>query len=1060
MKKGLILSIWLVLAFCLQSFSQVKVTGKVLSASDGQPLPGVSIGVQGTTRGTFTNIDGVFTIDAKKGETLVFSSVGFDQQKVVLANETNLTIRLVEQAQKMDELVVVGYGVQKKSVVTASISKVTAEELNTAKAPRVEDAMKGKISGVQITQSSGQPGSDSKVRIRGIGSINNSEPLYIVDGMAVDGGINYLNPSDIQSVEILKDASSSAIYGARGANGVILVTTKNGQKGKATVSYDMSYGWQNPWRYKSVLNAKEYMVVMNEGLINDGQAPRYTADQIATAGEGTNWQKETFYKNAPVQNHQVSVAGGTDKSTYFLSFGYYDQAGIVGGNYDKSNYKRYSIRVNGTYNVFEDNSRNFLNKIKAGTSIGYSRITSTGIETNSEYGSVLGSAVAFSPLVSVYANDATAAAILAAHPNAVKDKSGRVFSLPPDGFQEIANPIGMLNQPNASIGNSDKIVSNFWAELDIFDGLKFKSSYGSDLAFWGNDSYAFPYYLASQGKYQDYSTVQSEMNRGYKWQIENVLTYNKSFGEHHVTVIAGQSAQKYTYRNLGGNFRDLLETDPTKANLNSSIADQKYSNVWGGTGGYDRATLASYFARLDYNFKERYILQATLRRDGSSNFGPNNKWANFPAASFGWNVTNEDFMTNRPTWFNQLKIKASWGKNGNESIDKFLYTQLLSGGQNYYYGGGYVVNPTDPSKLGTTTGQMQYGSSPTYIANASIKWEESEQIDLGFESRFLANSLGLTVDYFEKRTNGMLNRIPIPEYNGVQGPMANVGKMKNWGLEFELSYKKRFGDVNVNIVGNASYLKNKLIELGNASGETIYQSSGAGGVGSFVKAKNGDVFPYFYGYKTAGILQTQAQADAYNAKYGRSAAPGDVIFVDLNKDGKITDDDKTKIGKGMPDWTFGLSLNADWKGFDVNLLFQGTQGNDVFDFSQRGDIPAMNRPSWILDRWIGEGTSNKLPRMTNANPNANWMSSDLYIKNGSYVRLKTAQIGYTLPVKYSKMASIQRLRVYVAAENLYTLTGYTGFDPEVASGDYSTIGIDRGIYPQARTISVGANITF
>ena len=472
MKRAVILSIWLVLAFCLQSFSQGKVTGKVLSATDGQPLPGVSISVMGTTRGAATNIDGMFAIEAKRGETLVFSSVGYDQLKVVVS-ESVVNVQLKETSQKIDEVVVVGYGVQKKSVVTAAISKVSAEQLNTTKPSRVEDALKGKVSGVQITQSSGQPGADSKVRIRGIGTINNSEPLYIVDGMGVDGGINYLNPTDIQSVEVLKDAASSAIYGARAANGVILITTKNGQKGKSTVNYDVSYGWQNPWKKKSVLSATEYMTIMNEAQINDGEKPRYTQAEIKAAGKGTDWQKETFNFDAPVQSHQVSLSGGTDKGTYFLSFGYFDQEGIVGGNHNKSNYERYSIRVNGNYNLFEDNSRSFLNKLKAGSNIGYSRSKSTGVETNSEYGSILGSALTFSPLVPVYADKATAATILSSYPYAVKDKDGRVFSIPPSGFQEIANQVAMLNQPNSGLNNDDKIVAHFWAELDIMDGLKF-----------------------------------------------------------------------------------------------------------------------------------------------------------------------------------------------------------------------------------------------------------------------------------------------------------------------------------------------------------------------------------------------------------------------------------------------------------------------------------------------------------------------------------------------------------------------------------------------------------
>ena len=1042
---------------------EVRLTGTVTDVN-GEPIIGANIVVPGTTIGTVTNVDGTYSMTLPRGSVLRFSYIGYTGQEFTIANQTVLNVQLQEDTEVLDELVVVGYGVQRKSVVTAAISKVSAEELNVTRPARVEDALKGKVSGVQITQSSGQPGSDSKVRIRGIGTINNSEPLYIVDGMEVGGGINYLNPVDIASVEILKDAASAAIYGSRAANGVILVTTKKGDKGKATVNYDVSYGWQNPWKKKEILDAREYMVIMNEAQINDGNLPRYNNEQVMGAGKGTDWQDETFYYNAPVQNHQVSVSGGTDKGNYFLSFGYFDQAGIVGGNYDKSNFERYSLRSNSIYNIFETKERSFLNNVQLGVNVGYSRNKSTGIETNSEYGSILGSALTFSPLVPVYADEETGKAILAQYPHAVKN-GDRVFSIPPAGFQEIANPVGMLNQPSAGLNNADKFVGSFWGELTILPELKFRSSYGVDLAFWGYDSYTFPYFLATQGKDVQFSTVQSEMNRGYTWQLENYFSYNKSFEEiHNLSFVLGQSASKYTYRNLGGNDRDLLENDPLKANINYAIADRKEERAWGGTGGYNFTARASYFGRIDYNYDEKYMLQATVRRDGSSNFGPGHKWGVFPSFSAGWNVTNEAFMEGRPQWFDYMKLRASWGKNGNDRIDQFLYTSLMDGGQNYYFGGGYDVNQGDPAKVGEITGQMQYGSSPGYIPNPNVKWEESSQTNLGIDTRFLQSRMTFSFDYFKKKTIDMLMKQPIPSYVGIGAPIANVGDMENWGLEFELGWKQSVGEFNYAVSANASYLKNKLINLGNETGEQIYENAGASGVGSYVKGMNGDVFPYFYGYKTDGLFQNQTEVDAYvNAdgeKYQSAALPGDVRFVDLNGDGVISDADKTKIGKGMPDWTYGLTLSADWKGVDLNLFFQGTIGNDVFDFSQRGDIPAMNRPAWILDRWHGEGTSSHIPRMTSANPNGNWRSSDLYIKDGSYMRLKSAQLGYTLPVDLTGKIAVQRLRIYVSADNLLTFTSYDGFDPEIASGGYTTIGIDRGIYPQSRTISVGANITF
>lgn len=1030
----------------------IQIKGVVVSGGDNLPLPGVNVVVKGTSIGTITDLDGQFSFAVPAKSMLSITYIGYKPLEVAADGSKLMNITLQEDTETLDEVVVVGYGVQKKSVVTAAISRVTAEDLNNTTPSRIEDALKGKVSGVQITQSSGQPGADSKVRIRGVGTVNNSEPLYIVDGMPVDGGINYLNPTDIQSVEILKDAASAAIYGARAANGVILVTTKSGVSGKTNITYDFTYGLQNPWKKRSVLNATEYMTLMNEVAVNDGNAPKYLPEQIASAGKGTDWQDETFNYDAPVQSHQVSVNGGSDKIVYFLSLGYFDQEGIVGGNYGKSNYNRWSLRTNSTYNVFETKDRSFLNKMRVGVNISYARSKSSGIETNSEYGSVLGSALAFDPTVPVYA--ANPESVLASYPNAVKDKNGKVYSIPAGGFQEIANPVGMLNAPTSSTLNEDKFVASFWGELDLYEGLKFKSSYGADLAFWGNDGYTFPYFLATQGKNITQSSVFSNMHRGFTWQVENTLTFTKTFDDkHNLTVLLGQSAKEYTLRELYGDDYDLLETNPDKANINSAIADRDEERVAGGTGGFSNQTLASYFGRIDYNFDERYMIQATVRRDGSSNFGPNHKWAVFPSVSLGWNVTNEAFMDSRPDWFSNLKLRASWGKNGNERIGQFRYTSLMDGGQNYYFGSG------DNAK-------MQYGSSPSKIANPNVKWEESEQLDLGFESRFFNNSLTFGFDYFKKKTNGMLMDQPIPAYVGKGAPIANAGDMQNWGLEFESTYKLKINDFSFNVGANASYLNNKLIKLGNASGEAIYADAGASGVGSYVKGRNGEVYPYFYGYKTGGILQNQQQADEYNSKYGEKAQPGDVIFLDIageksnTPDGKITDADKTKIGKGMPDWTFGLSLGADWKGFDLNLFFQGTAGNDVFDFSQRGDIQAMNRPSWMLDRWIGEGTSNKIPRMTAVNPNRNWRSSDLYIKDGSYVRLKTIQLGYSLPTSLLEKASLQRLRLFVTAENLFTFTSYDGFDPEIAAGDYFNIGVDKGIYPQSRTISVGANLTF
>ena len=1061
MKKSRFLCSLLGLFMSMSTFAQFSgILGTVID-ENGDPVIGATVVEKAQPQNaTITNIDGQFALKVSDGATIVVSYVGYQTQEAKAKNE--MTITLKEDAQVLNDVVVIGYGVQKKSVVTAAISKVTGDDLNLTRPSRIEDALKGKVSGVQITQASGQPGAPSKFTIRGSGSVNNSDPLYIVDGMAVEGGISYLNPVDIASVEILKDAASAAIYGARAANGVILVTTKSGSSGKTTINYDFSYGWQNPWKKKAVLNAQEYMTIMNEAQVNDGNVPRYSANDIAFfQGTGTDWQDEVFNYDAPVVQHQVSVSGGNDKMNYFLSLGYFDQEGIVGGNYDRSNYNRWSLRSNSTYTVFEANNRTFLNKLKVGVNIGYSRSKSSGISTNTEYGSILGSALTFSPLQPVYLSEEEGKALLAEQPNAIT-KDGRVFSLPPTGFQELTNPVATLNQPSHGYNNDDKFVASFYAELDVLPGLKFKSSYGADLAFWGYDGYGMKEFRGTMA-HTDQSWVSSSMNRGFRWQVENVLTYQNTFADkHNLTVVLGQSANRYQYRYLSGNDYQLLDTDPLKANIDYAIADRSEERVSGGTGGYDKTSLASYFGRLDYNFDERYMVQFTLRRDGSSVFGTNNKWATFPAVSLGWNVLNEPYLQNaKPAWFDVMKIRASWGQNGNASIGNFLYMSLMDGGENYYFGGSY--NPVSQANEGT----MIYGSSPGRVANPDVKWETSEQIDLGIDLRFFNSRLSFSFDYFKKKTKDMLAYMPVPTYIGQSSPMGNLGKMENWGYEFEFGWKDHVKDFNYYINGNVSILKNKMIDLGNESGETDYEGAGAGGVGTYVHAKNGDVWPYFYGLKTDGIFQNWDQVNSYkNANGGLiqpNAQPGDVRFVDLDGDGSINSGDRTKIGKGAPDVTFGLTLGADWKGFDFNASFQGTLGNDVFDFAQRGDVPAMNRPSWIMDRWHGEGTSNKIPRMTAANPNGNWQSSDLFIKNGSYMRLKNIQLGYTLPLNITRVASIQRLRLYVSAENLLTFTGYDGFDPELGGGDGASataMGVDKGIYPQSRTIYIGANVTF
>lgn len=1031
--KGLLILFFMLLISPIALFAQTRdVKGVVRDASTGETLIGVTVVEKGTTNGTMTDLDGSYTLKVPQNAILLFSYVGY-QDLELPADKNIIDVKLDAKVSALDEVVVVGYGVQKKSVVTAAISGVKAEDLGKTAPTRVDNLLKGQVSGVSITQQSGQPGEGSKVRIRGIGTINNSDPLYIVDGMPVDAGIDYLNPADIESVEILKDAASAAIYGTRGANGVILVTTKKGKIGKATVNYNMSYGWQNPWKRRDVLNAAEYLTVMQE-MGNDMTG-------LGQAGTDTDWQEEVFNKNAPIVNHQLSVSGGNDKSTYFLSFGYLDHEGIVGGNYGRSNYNRYSFRINNDYIVFDEKeSRSFLTKLKLGVNASYSRIKSTGVTTNDQYGGVLAHAIMAPPIFPVTV-DAATQDVYANHQDyyaGVKDPSGQYYYIFGDKTNEIVNPIASMSLPGIR-KNEDKLITSFWAELDIFKGLSLRSTYGADFDFWGNDYSSDIYYLGSTNKLTK-TKVTSEMNRGFTWQVENTLTYNTKLNDvHNFTALLGQSAKVYRYRSLEGEAADIFNA--SLGNIDASTTSETARRLKGQM--HPEHKLASYFARLNYNYDERYMAELTIRRDGSSNFSRDHQWANFPSVSAGWNVTNEKFMENRPAWLTNLKLRGSWGKNGNENIEPFNYLYLVGPGANY--------------PLGDT---MTPGIAPDGYYNLNTKWEESEQLDFGLDSYLLDGAVSFSFDWFKKKTNGMLMRMTLPNYIGALAPYANVGDMSNTGVEFDASYRFNVSDVNFRLNANASYIKNKLVELGNAEGWENYD--GASTIGTITRGQNGEPFPYFYGRVTDGIFQTDAEAAAYVNNKGQRLQPdavaGDVRFVDVNKDGTIDDNDRTKIGKGMPDWTFGFNVYVDWKGFDLSANFQGTLGNDIFDATRRTDLAIVNMPSYTLDRWHGEGTSNKYPRLAKDN-NKNWESSDLYVHDGSFVRLRTLQLGYTLPRNIVSKAFIQNMRIFASFDNLLTITSYDGYDPEISSGGTS-LGIDRGIYPQPRTFSLGANITF
>ena len=681
------------------------------------------------------------------------------------------------------------------------------------------------------------------------------------------------------------------------------------------------------------------------------------------------------------------------------------------------------------------------------SNLSYARIKSTNFDDNSTWGTPLGSALALSPILNVY--DETEEAIKAqfdkygttAEYTPVYDpRNGKLFSIPGE-FGEMSNPIAKLSLPGDKHW-SHKFVANFSAELQLWDNLKFKTSYGADLSFWGYDSYRPLYYLRS-GESSTQSSAYSRKEDGTVWQLENVLMYDKSIDKHSFSVLLGQSAKKSSGSYLYGSRNNITNYSRPYIDASTGLAANADRDA-AGAPSVD-ATLASIFARASYNYDERYMLQVTVRRDGSSRFGPNNHYAVFPSFSLGWNLTNEKFMNKRPNWLTTTKIRLSWGKNGNENIGNFKYTVLTSPGNNAIFGSSEnVIN----------------GVKASGLANPDLKWEESEQLDFGLDFGFFNNALTFTADYYKKKTNGMLMEMNIPFYVGEAKPIGNVGKMENSGIELEAAYKFRVSDWNFRVSANASYLKNKLIEYGNESGwENLDSFQGTGDIS---RAENGKPFPFFYGYKTAGIFQNTDEVKAYKNDKGEllqpTAVPGDVRFVDVDGNGIIDANDRTDIGKGMPDWTFGFNLGVSWKNFDLNMMWQGTAGNDIYDATRRTDIATSNLPSWMLNRWTGEGTSNRIPRFVQGD-NVNWQSSDLYVYDGSYLRLKNIQLGYTLPAALTQKVFISSLRFYVAAENLFTFTKYHGFDPEISSGGTS-LGIDYGVYPQARVWTIGASLSF
>lgn len=1010
------------------------ITGTVRDKSTGEALPGASVYVQGTTLGTVTDIDGNYKLEISAGTATISASfVGYKNasQRVVVAKGQSLTInwQLEPESLMLDELVVIGYGVQQKSVVTGAISGVRAKDIQNMPVTRLEQALQGRTSGLTIAASSGQPGAGATVRVRGTTTINNSDPLYIVDGVPVDvGGLDYLNAADIESVEVLKDAASAAIYGARAANGVIIVTTRKGSPGDMKIEYHSYLGTQSPAKKLDLLNATDYAKLRNESLRNAGLPEIFSNPE--SLGKGTDWQSVIFNNNAMIQNHELSISGGTDRSTYYFSFGYLDQEGIVAT--DISHYKRLNLRLNATNKV--------NNWLRFGNNFGYSHIKSKGsLNTNSEFGGPLSSAINLDPVTPLVITDPTIAnAPPYSNQPVVRDANGNPYGISQHVGQELTNPMAYIATRLGNYGWSDNFVGNLYAEIEPAKYFRFRSDLGTKLAFWGDESFTPVHYLNAATVVTNNSYYRAR-NMGFSWNFENTLTYARKIGLHDFSALVGTSAYVSNSSGVNATYKNLPVNTFEEASMNYGVADA--NKIGGGWESPDHR-IASVFARGTYNYDGKYLFTGILRRDGSSRFGTNNKFGYFPSASLGWNVTNEPFWPQNKI-VNYLKIRGSYGVTGNDQIGDFQYLSTVGSGRDYTFSYDNLI----------------IGYSPNAPSNPDLKWEETSQANIGFEATLL-DDFRLVFDLYDKRTKGMLQPIILPAYVGANGsPTGNVASMTNKGFELELSWFKRISDLNLELKGNTSYLKNEITDLG-----TVEFRTGANFHNSTYEISRlmvGYPIGAFYGFEVLGVFQSLGEIQKYKNPDGTliqpNARPGDFKYTDINKDGKIDAADRKIIGDPTPTWSFGFTVNASYKQFDLVIFGQGVAGNQIFNGLRRLDVPGANWTSDALDRWTGVGTSNTYPRLVLGDPNKNFANpSTFHLSNGSYVRIKTVQVGYTIPRELSRKAGIQRIRIYAGSNNLLTFTKYSGFDPEIGGSSY---GIDRGFYPQARSFMAGINVT-
>ncbi|WP_285054372.1 SusC/RagA family TonB-linked outer membrane protein [Pedobacter ginsengisoli] len=1034
MKKNSIVKrerVFLLMFLSLLFFSQTllaqqrQISGKVTGSSDGTPIPGAVVKVKGKTGGTSTSSEGAFTISAQTGDILVISSVAYLTKEVTVAQSNTINISLDDDNKNLEEVVVVGYGVQQKKLVTGATVQVKGETLQKQSTTNALQGLQGQTPGVQITSTSGQPGEAMKVNIRGLGTIGNSGPLYVVDGV-LTGDITYLNAADIESIDILKDAASAAIYGSQAANGVVLVTTRTGKRGQASqITFDAYAGVQNVARKVDLLNASQYAAIMSEAAINGGKQPLFTNEQIAAFGEGTNWMDEMFSGDALTQNYSIGASGASETSVYSTGLSYTGQEGVVGGK-SLSNYQRYSFRINSEHNFYKE-------IIKIGQHLTYTDIKNNGIGVGNQYNNSLRAAFGASPFLQMY------------------DENGNFFDNSNSTWNNgEANPYAVMVYTNQNRRNSQRILGDVYAIIEPIKNLKIRTSLGMDYNAGESRSFT-PIYNLSAYAYSTTTKASQSMNKGKSFIWDNLITYKFNVTtDHTFEAMAGSSAYQADGSNIFGTNTNLIFDGLDHAWLSNATGKEVAGITIGGRPD-DPDRRMSYFGRLNYNYKEKYLINATFRADGSSRFSNQNRWGYFPSVSAGWVVTNEKFMESQKGWLDFLKVRASWGQVGNQNIAAFQYLAPIKLDNTNY-------------TFGDKEGALTPGAYPIRLSNLGVKWETSEQTNIGFDANFLQNKFTLNFDWYDKTTKDWLINAPILATAGADAPFINGGNVSNKGIELGLTYRSNFGEFNYSVGLNGAYNKNKVGEIPTADGIVHGLSNQLfDNALEFCRAQSGFPIGYFWGLKTAGIFQNEAEVSAYRSADGKviqpSAQPGDVKYADQNGDGVIDNSDRGMIGNPNPDYTFGITLSGDYKGFDFSVVASGVAGNDIVQSYRNQSSQYGNYTTRILDRWHGEGSSNTLPRVTE--DNRNWTNfSDLYIQKGDFLRISNVTIGYDLG-KVFKKSYLKQVRLYAAALNLYTFTKYDGMDPEIGYGSegYAS-GIDVGYYPRPRTFMFGANLKF